>query len=144
MVKLSNSEAKMTTQQKYSGNLMSAHSITRPSTRTLLMTAIALQTALISACCLSPNPSRISMISGQPSLPNYQKDCLVKSHLDNPVAVGEIINTAHYALITLQRAGQNIKAGEMCIINKATHTIEITGIDDLQFLSIPTETKSLS
>lgn len=107
--------------------------------RPLLVTFIALQTLLLSACCTSPNPFRMSMITGKPTLPNYQKDCLTKSRLDYPSAVGEIINTPHYALITLQRAGQNIKAGEMCIINKTTHTIEITAIDDLQFLSIPSD-----
>jgi hypothetical protein len=109
--------------------------------RPLLMTFIALQTAVISACCMSPSDFRMSNIMGKPTLPNYQKDCLAKSRLDHPTAVGEIINTPHYALITLQRSGQNIKAGEMCIINKTTHTIEITAIDDLQFLSLPSDAK---
>ena len=109
--------------------------------RPLLMTFIALQVTLLSACCMSPNAFRMSTISGPQTLPNYQKDCLAKSRLDHPTAVGEIINTPHYALITLQRAGQNIKAGEMCIINKTTHTIEITAIDDLQFLSLPSDAK---
>lgn len=109
--------------------------------RPLMLTFIALQTALISACCMSPNDFRMSNIMSNATLPNYQKDCLAKSRLESPVAVGEIINTPHYALITLQRAGQSIKAGEMCIIDKKTHTIEITAIDDLQFLSIPTESK---
>lgn len=109
--------------------------------RPLLMTFIVLQTALLTACCMSPSDFRMSNILSKPTLPNYQKDCLAKSRLDNPSAVGEIINTPHYALITLQRAGQSIKAGEMCIINKKTNTIEITAIDDLQFLSIPTDAK---
>lgn len=108
--------------------------------RSILITLVILQTILLSACCMSPS-ARMSMISGQQSLANYQKDCLEKSRLDHPTAVGEIINTPHYALITLQRAGLNIKAGEMCIINKTTHSIEITAIDDLQFLTIPTEVK---
>lgn len=112
-----------------------------PHRRPLLMTFVALQTVLLSACCMSPSDFRMSNIMGKPTLPNYQKDCLAKSRLDHPSAVGEIINTPHYALITLQRADQSIKAGEMCIINKKTHTIEITAIDDLQFLSIPTDAK---
>lgn len=120
---------------------MTSHHYSRPYLRPLLMTLVALQTALISACCMSPNAFRMSMISGKQTLPNYQKDCLAKSRINNPAAVGEIINTPHYALITLQRAGQNINAGEVCIINKATHTIEITAIDDLQFLSLPNEAK---
>lgn len=119
---------------------MTTHRISRPYIRPLLMTFVALQTALISACCMSPD-FRMSNMMGKPTLPNYQKDCLAKSRLDNPAAVGEIINTPHYALITLQRAGQSIKAGEMCIINKKTHTIEITAIDDLQFLSLPSDVK---
>lgn len=119
---------------------MATPTISRLHIRPMLMTFIVLQTAFISACCMSP-AMRMSMISGQQTLVNYQKDCLAKSHLDNPSAVGEIINTPHYALITLQRAGQNIKAGEMCIINKETQTIEITAIDDLQFLALPADTK---
>lgn len=109
--------------------------------RPLLITFVALQPALLSACCMSPSNFRMSNIMGKPTLPNYQKDCLAKSRLEHAVAVGEIINTPHYALITLQRAGLSIKAGEMCIINKKTHTIEITAIDDLQFLSLPREAK---
>ncbi len=121
---------------------MITHRFSRLSLRPLLVSCVVLSTAFISACCTSPHGSRLSMISGQSSLSNYQKDCLAKSQFNNAVAVGEIINTTHYALITLQRSGQNAKAGEMCIINKITHNIEITAIDDLQFLSIPTETKS--
>ncbi|GAC1370219.1 MAG: hypothetical protein NVS3B3_04830 [Aquirhabdus sp.] len=113
----------------------------RRNVRPLMMTFVVLQTALLSACCISPSDFRMSSIIGKPTLPNYHKDCLAKSRLENPAAVGEIINTPHYALITLQREGQSIKAGEMCIINKTTHTIEITAIDDLQFLSLPSDAK---
>ncbi|WP_162818158.1 hypothetical protein [Aquirhabdus parva] len=62
--------------------------------------------------------------------------CLAQSHLQSPVPAGKTIETPHYTLITLQKNGEDIKAGEMCIIDKAKNTVEITAIDDLQFLPV--------
>lgn len=80
---------------------MTIHRRSHQYIRPLLMTFLVLQTALLTACCMSPRDFRMSNIMGKPTLPNYQKDCVAKSRLVNPAAVGDIINTPHYALITL-------------------------------------------
>ncbi len=62
--------------------------------------------------------------------------CLAQSQLKTPVPAGKTIETPHYTLITLQKSADDIKAGEMCIIDKSKSTVEITAIDDLQFLPV--------
>ena len=68
------------------------------------------------------------------SLHDYATACIQKSRLTAPSVVGNIIHTPNYALVTLQKNQQAVMGGELCIVNKITHRIEVTAVDDLQFL----------
>lgn len=86
----------------------------------------------------SPNPlvpmlKKLHVDQGH-SLQDYTTACLAKSRLAQPSAVGNIIHTPNYALVTLQKNQQAVMGGELCIIHKVTHRIEVTAVDDLQFL----------
>lgn len=68
------------------------------------------------------------------TLHDYQGACLEKSKLGTPQMVGQIIDTPHYALITLQKTDPKPMGGELCIVNKVTHHVEVTAVNDLQFI----------
>lgn len=82
---------------------------------------------------LAPMLGRLKVDQGH-SLHDYAKACLDKSRLADPTVVGNIIHTPNYALVTLQKNQQAVMGGELCIVNKITHRIEVTAVDDLQFL----------
>lgn len=68
------------------------------------------------------------------SLHDYQAKCLAKSSLHQPQLSGSLINTPRYALVTLQREANVLSGGELCIVNKITHSVEITAIDNLEYI----------
>jgi hypothetical protein len=78
------------------------------------------------------------------SLHDYAAACIAKSHLIQPTLAGNIIHTPNYALVTLQKSDQAVMGGELCIINKINHRLEITAINDLQFLQKNQDTNSTS
>jgi hypothetical protein len=75
------------------------------------------------------------------SLHDYQAECLAKSRLHQPQLSGNVINTPRYALVTLQRASNIMTGGELCIVNKITHSVEITAIDNLEYIPHSTVSK---
>jgi|GEM_PF-2800594 len=72
----------------------------------------------------------------QSSIQDYPAACLAESKLNQPIVVGQVIDTPRYAMITLAKQQQQaqVMGGELCIINKVNHHIEITAIDDLRFV----------
>jgi hypothetical protein len=68
------------------------------------------------------------------SMTHYEAACVAQSRLYQPVRAGNVINTPRYALVTLQRQDNVIMGGELCIVNKVTHSIELTAVDTLQFV----------
>ncbi len=82
---------------------------------------------------LAPMLSHLKSDQGN-SLHDYATACIQKSRLTAPSVVGNIIHTPNYALVTLQKNQQAVMGGELCIVNKVTHRIEVTAVDDLQFL----------
>lgn len=70
---------------------------------------------------------------------DYVAACLAQSRLYQPVLAGNVIHTARYALVTLQRQDNVLMGGELCIVNKITHTVEVTAVDTLQFVPKPTQ-----
>lgn len=82
---------------------------------------------------LAPMLNRLKSDQGN-SLHDYATACIQKSRLTAPSVVGNIIHTPNYALVTLQKNQQAVMGGELCIVNKITHRIEVTAVDDLQFL----------
>ncbi len=69
----------------------------------------------------------------------YEQLCLAKSRLYHPQIAGKIIETPHYALVTLQKAGNYAnglaRQGELCVTDKITQRTEITALDDLRYLN---------
>ena len=74
---------------------------------------------------------------GQSSMQDYPTACLAESKLNQPIVVGQVIDTPRYAMITLAKQQQQaqVMGGELCILNKITHHIEITAVDDLRFIT---------
>lgn len=77
---------------------------------------------------------------GQTSIQDYPAACLGESKLNQPTVVGQVIDTPRYAMLTLAKQQQQaqVMGGELCILNKITHHIEITAVDDLRFIT-PTD-----
>lgn len=74
---------------------------------------------------------------GPASIQDYPAACLAQSKLNQPIVVGQVIDTPRYAMITLAKQHQQsqIMGGELCIFNKINHHIEITAVDDLRFVT---------
>ncbi|MEC7121254.1 MAG: hypothetical protein VXW65_15315 [Pseudomonadota bacterium] len=91
---------------------------------------------LLSGCQhLSVNNIKNKLFNNSSTFQDYPATCLAKSRLPQPSMVGQVIDTPRYAMITLERADRKIMGGELCIINKITQHVEITAIQDLQFLT---------
>lgn len=91
----------------------------------------------------SSNPSismlqRIKQHYSPKMLHDFTSACLEKSRLYQPSVVGQIIDSPSYALVTVQKTSQSVRGGELCIVNKINHRVEVTAIDDLQFMSSTT------
>ena len=71
------------------------------------------------------------------SIQDYPAACLAQSKLSQPNVVGQVIDTPRYAMLTLAKQQQpsEVMGGELCILNKITHHIEITAVDDLRFIA---------
>lgn len=74
---------------------------------------------------------------GQASIQDYPAACLAHSRLSQPMVIGQVIDTPRYAMITLAKKQQQteVMGGELCILNKVSHHIEITAVDDLRFIT---------
>lgn len=74
---------------------------------------------------------------GQSSIQDYPTACLAQSKMSQPIVVGQVIDTPRYAMITLAKKQQQaqLMGGELCILNKITHHIEITAVDDIRFFT---------
>ena len=74
---------------------------------------------------------------GQTSIQDYPAACLAQSKLNQPIVVGQVIDTPRYAMITLAKQQQQtqLMGGELCIVNKISHHVEITAVDDLRFVT---------
>lgn len=74
---------------------------------------------------------------GPASIQDYPAACLAQSKLNQPIVVGQVIDTPRYAMITLAKQHQQsqVMGGELCIFNKINHHIEITAVDDLRFVT---------
>lgn len=79
------------------------------------------------------------LLAGQrgESIQDYTAACLAQSKLSQPNVVGQVIDTPRYAMLTLAKQQQpsEVMGGELCILNKITHHIEITAVDDLRFIA---------
>lgn len=73
------------------------------------------------------------------SMQDYEAACLAHSRLLQPARAGNVIHTPRYALVTLQRQDNVLMGGELCIVNKVTHSIELTAVDTLQFVPKPVQ-----
>lgn len=75
-------------------------------------------------------------IGGQ-SIQDYPAACLAHSKLRQPMVVGQVIDTPRYAMLTLAKQQQptEVMGGELCILDKINHHIEITAVDDLRFMT---------
>ena len=71
------------------------------------------------------------------SIQDYPAACLAQSKLNQPTVVGQVIDTPRYAMLTLakQQHLTQVMGGELCIVNKINHHIEITAVDDLRFIA---------
>lgn len=66
---------------------------------------------------------------------SYAK-CLANSSYKHPNISGQLIETPSYILITLVNQKNPIKSrGELCIIHKASASVEITAVNELRFLN---------
>ena len=74
---------------------------------------------------------------GQDSIQDYPAACLAQSQLSQAIVVGQVIDTPRYAMITLAKQQQQaqLMGGELCIVNKISHHVEITAVDDLRFVT---------
>jgi len=78
------------------------------------------------------------------SMQDYEAACLAHSRLSHPARAGNVIHTPRYALVTLQRQDNVLMGGELCIVNKVTHSIELTAVDTLQFVPKPAQAQSVA
>ncbi len=108
--------------------------------RALLTTAaLAL---FLSGCQNGPIPGPIrpdaqwlpwNLNKPQPNL-DPASSCLSHSRLYQPTTAGKAIDTPTYTLITLEPQQAVRGAGELCIVDKVSGRLEITAVNDLQFL----------
>jgi len=88
-----------------------------------------------------PQPTLLRQLlahhAGGQSIQDYPAACLAHSKLNQPMVIGQVIDTPRYAMLTLAKQHQptEVMGGELCILNKINHHVEITAVDDLRFMT---------
>ena len=109
-----------------------------PNSHTIMKLKINLGISIMAlglSACSALKPSNLINLQ-YTDTEQLMMECQTRSQFTTPYIAGDVIQTERYALISMSaEPPANAQKGELCIIDKRNHHLEITSTDQLSFSS---------